>query len=249
VLYATLANGTFDTTLDGNGRPSQQDFGNGVVRLNASGGLSISDYFTPWNTSTLSENDVDFGSGSAVLLPDQTDSSGNARHLMVVGGKDGVLYLLDRDHLGGFTANQNQVYQQLAPAGGGFWSAPAYFNGSVYVGDAGDSLKAYALSQAQLPATPSSQTSIHFSYPGAFPAISANGTNNAIVWAVESSIGSPAVLHAYNAANLAQEYYNSGQAANDRDGFGNGNKFITPVISGGKVFVGTPNGVAVFGLL
>ncbi len=254
VVYASVANGSFDTTLDSNGQPSQQNYGNSALRISGSGSgsgsgsLSIADYFTPWNTVALSDQDVDFGSGSAMLLPDQTDSSGNTRHLLLVGGKDGSVFLLDRDHLGGFNPNQNQVYQQLTLAGG-VWSAPAYFNGSVYVGDAGDSLQAYALSQAQLPQTPSSQTSIHFAYPGAFPAVSANGTNDGIVWALESTPDDPAVLHAYNPGNLAQEYYNSGQAANDRDGFGNGNKFITPVITDGKVFVGTPNGVAVFGLL
>lgn len=248
VLYASVANGSFDTTLDADGQPAQQDYGNSALRISANGSLSIADYFTDWNTVAQSDQDIDFGSGSALLLPDQTDSSGNTRHLLLVGSKAGSLYLLDRDHLGGFNPNQNQVYQQLT-LGGGVWSAPAYFNGSVYVGDAGDSLKAYALSLAQLPQTPSSQTSIHFGYPGAFPAVSANGTSNGIVWALESSPGSPAVLHAYNPGNLAQEYYNSGQAANDRDGFGNGNKFITPVIANGKVFVGTPNGVAVFGLL
>ena len=248
VLYATVANGTFDTTLDGSGRPSQQDFGNSALRISANGSLSITDYFTSWNTVALSDQDIDFGSGSALVLPDQTDSSGNTRHLLLAGGKDGALYLLDRDHLGGFNPNQNQAYQQLTLPGG-VWSAPAYFNGSVYVGDAGDSLKAYTLSQARLPSGSSSETSIHYSYPGAFPAVSANGTSNGIVWAVDSNPGNPAVLHAYNPGNLAQEYYNSGQAANDRDGFGNGNKFITPVIAHGKVFVGAPNGVAVFGAL
>jgi len=247
-LYASVANGTFDTTLDANGRPAQQDYGNSALRLSANGSLSITDYFTSWNTVALSDQDVDFGSGSAVLLPDQTDSSGKTRHLLLVGNKDGSLFLLDRDHLGGFNPNQNQMYQQLTLPGG-VWSAPAYFNGTVYVGAAGDSLKAYVLSQGLLPPTPSSETSIHFSYPGAFPAVSASGTSNGIVWAVESNPGNPAVLHAYNPANLAQEYYNSGQAANDRDGFGNGNKFITPVIAHGKVFVGAPNGVAVFGAL
>jgi len=170
-LYASVANGTFDTTLDANGRPSQQDYGNSALRISANGSLSITDYFTSWNTVALSDQDVDFGSGSALLLPDQTDSSGNTRHLLLVGNKDGSLFLLDRDHLGGFNASQNQMYQQLT-LGGGVWSAPAYFDGNVYVGDAGGSLKAYALSQALLPSTPSSETSIHFSYPGAFPAVS-----------------------------------------------------------------------------
>jgi hypothetical protein len=104
------------------------------------------------------------------------------------------------------------------------------------------------LSQAQLPASATSHTTASFSYPGTTPSISANGATNGIVWTVQSSSSSPAVLHAYNPTNLAQEYYNSTQAGS-RDSFGNGNKFVTPVIANGRVFVGTPSGVAVFGLL
>ena len=131
----------------------------------------------------------------------------------------------------------------------GSYSAFAYFNGSVYVADVGGTLKAFSLGQALLPATWTSQSSASYAFPGSSPAVSANGSSNAIVWAVVSNAGSAAVLHAYNPANLAQEYYNSNQAANARDAFGNGEKFITPVIANGKVFVGTPSGVAVFGLL
>jgi hypothetical protein len=105
------------------------------------------------------------------------------------------------------------------------------------------------MTKALLATTPSSQSAITFGYPGATPGISANGTQNGIVWALESSTGSAAVLHAYDATNLAHELYNSGQAANGRDSFGNGNKFITPMIVNGKVYVGTPNGVAMFGIL
>jgi hypothetical protein len=129
------------------------------------------------------------------------------------------------------------------------YSAFAYFNGTVYTADVGGALKAFALTQALLPASPTSQSSAKFGYPGSSPAVSANGTSNAILWTVLSSNSGAAVLHAYNPANLAQEYYNSTQAANGRDAFGNGEKFITPVIANGKVFVGTPGGVAVFGLL
>jgi hypothetical protein len=128
------------------------------------------------------------------------------------------------------------------------YSAPVYFNGSIYFADSGGTLKQYALGTARLPSTPTSVSSASFAYPGASPSISANGTSNAIVWAVMSNTGSAAVLHAYNPANLATEYYNSTQAASGRDAFGNGNKYITPVVAHAKVFVGTPSGVAVFGL-
>ena len=94
---------------------------------------------------------------------------------------------------------------------------------------------------------PASETTTEFPYPGVSPAISANGTSDGIVWAAQN--GNPAVLHAYDATDLTHELYNSDQAAANRDNFGTGNKFITPTVTDGMVFVGTTNGVAVFGLL
>jgi hypothetical protein len=126
---------------------------------------------------------------------------------------------------------------------------PAYFNNTVYYGGVGDYLKAFSITNAKLGSTPSSKSATTFGYPGATPSISSNGTSNAIVWAVDSSTGSTAVLHAYDATNLTKEIYNSTQASGSRDSFGTGNKFITPMIINGKVYVGTPSGVAVFGLL
>ena len=114
-------------------------------------------------------------------------------------------------------------------------------------GDAGGTLKAFTVAGAKLSSQPASATTTEFEFPGASPAVSANGTANAIVWAVENS--NPAVLHAYAATDLTRELYNSSQAAGGRDNFGAGNKFITPAIADGMVFVGTENGVAIFGLL
>ena len=166
-------------------------------------------------------------------------------------GKDGNIYVASRDNLGKFSAqNNNSLYQQLTGAlRNGAWSGPAYFNNTVYYAGQGDALKAFAISTAKLGSTPASQSSKTFGYPGSTPAVSANGTSNGIVWAVESGTSAPAVLHAYDATDLTHELYNSNQSASGRDGFGNGNKFITPVIANGQVFVGTPTGVAVFGLL
>ena len=144
----------------------------------------------------------------------------------------------------------SNIYQQLTGAMAGLvYSTPAYFNGVLYYAADGDTLKAFPLTNAQLALTPSSQTTIKFPHPGPTPSISANGTQNGIVWALESSLSSPGVLHAYDPTNLAHEFYNSNQAINGRDSFGNGNKFITPMIVNGKVYVGTQNGVAIFGLL
>jgi|HubBroStandDraft_1064217.scaffolds.fasta_scaffold23831_2 hypothetical protein len=240
-LYALLGNGTFD------GNP---DYGNALVRLTTTGSsLSVADYFTPFNTTSESAQDVDFGSGSPMIIPDQTDAGGTAHHLLFAVGKDGNAYLLDRTQLGGFNASTNQVFQEVTGAfPGGVWSAPAYYNGSIYLAAVGAPLFAFSLSDAMLPSSPSSQSAVSYGYPGASPAVSANGNTNGIVWAVQSAANSPAVLHAYNPANLAVEYYNSNQASNSRDAFGSGNKFVTPVIADGRVLVGTPNGVAVFGL-
>ena len=253
-LYTLLGNGSFDTTLSGTGFPAQQDYGNAAIRLSlASGTLAVADYFADWNTTAESQADTDLGSGSPLLLPDQTDSSGAARHLMLAAGKNLELYLLDRDNMGKYNGNvatSDAIYQALPGAlAHGVFSAPVYFNSAIYFADAGGTLKHYALTAARLPATPTSQSAATFAYPGASPSISANGSSNAIVWAVQSNVSSAAVLHAYSPANLALEYYNSTQAANGRDAFGSGNKFVTPVVANGKVFVGTPSGVAVFGLL
>jgi hypothetical protein len=250
-LYAMAGNGTFDTTLSSAGFPTQADYGNTVLKISSTASaLSIVDYFAATNTVTESNSDIDLGSGSPLLLPDQTDAGGATRQLLIGAGKDGNVLLLDRTNLGKFNANTAQAYQWLGSAlPGGLYSAFAYFHGSVYVADVGGSLKAFALDQALFPASPSSQSSATFAYPGSSPAVSANGSSDAIVWALTSNTGGAAILHAYNPANLAQEYYNSTQAAGGRDAFGNGEKYITPVIANGKVFVGTPSGVAVFGLL
>jgi hypothetical protein len=171
------------------------------------------------------------------------------RHLAIGSGKDGNLYLVDRDNLGHFVPGSNStIYQQVRAAISREFSAPAYFNGMVYFGGVDDFLKAFQLTDALLGTSSVSRSGKRFGYPGATPSVSSNGIDSGIVWAVESVEGALAVLHAYNANNLATELYNSNQAGT-RDHFGQGNKFITPVIANGEVFVGTTNGVGVFGLL
>src|SRR5882762_4686376 len=246
-IYFIIGNGTFDTALKTAGFPSQGDCGNCYVKVSSTLPLTLLDYFTPLNTVAESNVDEDLGSGGPLLLPDVTDASGKTRHLAVGSGKDAIIYVLDRDNMGKFSATQNNIYQQISgQLASGEFAKPSYFNGTVYYGAVNDSIKAFPIASGKLATTPSSQTATQFPYPGATPTISANGTNNGILWAVEN--GSPAVLHAYDATNLATELYNSNQASGSRDQFA-GNKFITPMIANGKVFVGTPNSVAVFGLL
>ena len=248
-IYFLVGNGTFDTTLNSSGFPSNGDYGNAFMKLsNSSGTLTVADYFTMFNTVQESGGDEDLGSGGAIVLPDIMDNGGGVHHLAVGAGKDTNIYVVNRDDMGKFNPNNDgAIYQELdGVLPGGVWSSPAYFNGVVYYGGQIDNLKAFTISNAMLSTSPTSRSSTQFPYPGTTPTVSANQTSNAIVWAVANS--NPAVLHAYDATNLAHELYNSNQAGS-RDQFGPGNKFITPVVANGKVFVGTQTGVAVFGLL
>jgi hypothetical protein len=245
-IYFMVGNGDFDTTLNTSGFPSNANCGNCYVKLSSSTPMKLLDYFTPLNTVSESNSDTDFGSGGPLLLPDLTDSNGTTHHLAVGSGKDAIIYVVDRDNMGKFNNSSDNIYQQISGQIGSVWSKPSYFNNTVYYGAVEDRLKAFPITNAKLSATPATQSSISYGYPGTTPSISANGTANGIVWAVEN--GSTAVLHAYNPTNLTSELYNSNQAANSRDHF-SGNKYITPVVASGRVYVGTPNSVAVFGLL
>jgi len=252
-IYLLDANGTLDNGFTATGFPNMNDYGNAMLKLSTTGGLAVTDFFEPYNSYAQSAADIDLGSGGAMLLPDLLDGTGITHHLIVGAGKDGNLYIGDRDNLGKFnpgSSNDSNLYQQISSAlPGGAWSGPAYFNNTVYYGGERDVLRAYTISNAKLSAAPTSQSTATFAYPGATPSVSANGTQNGIVWAVESAMTSPGVLHAYDATNLGHELYNSNQAATGRDGFLLCNKFITPMVANGYVFVGTTNGVAVFGLL
>jgi hypothetical protein len=247
-IYFLDANGSFDTSMNTNGFPSSGDFGNGFLKVSTSGGtLAVVDYFEAYNTVNESDNDLDLGSGGALVLPDLTDASGAVHHLAVGAGKDANIYVVDRDSMGKFNPkNNNAIYQEILGQIGGVWSMPAYFNNTVYYGAVSDTLKAFTITNAKLATAPNFASVTSFPYPGSTPAVTANGTGSGIVWAVANS--SPAVLYAFDATTL-QELYDSNQAANGRDEFGNGNKFITPMIVNGKVYVGTPSAVAVFGLL
>ncbi len=246
-IFLLDGNGDFDTTLNSSGAPANGDYGNAFLKVSTANSLAVADYFEMDNESAENGTDTDLGSGGALVLPDQTDGSGTVWHLAVGAGKDSNLYLVNRDSMGKFSSSNNSIYQELSGAlPGGIWSMPAYFSGTIYYGPVGSPLYAFQFSNAKLLASPAAQTSNSFGYPGTIPSVSANTSSNGIVWAAENT--SPAVLHAYNAVSLA-ELYSSNQAANSRDHFGAGNKFITPTIVNGKVYVGTTSGVGVFGLL
>ena len=248
-IYFLDANGSFGTTLNASGMPANGNYGNAFMKVSTSGNkLTPADYFTMSNTVSESNADEDLGSGGAMLLPDETDASGTVRHLAVGAGKDANIYVVDTDNMGKFNSGGNTIYQELGGAlSGQEFGMPAYWNNTVYYGGVGDSIRAYPITQAKLATTPSSKTTHQFPYPGATPSVSSSGTSNGILWVVDNS--TPAVLYAYDATNLTKELYDSSQAAASRDQFGPGNKYITPMIVNGKVYVGTQTGVAVFGLL
>ncbi len=247
-IYLLDANGIFDTTLDGNGFPINGDYGNAMLKVSTNGPLTVTDYFNTYNTVQESNADIDLGSGGALVLPDISASLNKRVHLVIGAGKDGNIYVANRDNMGKWNPNNNNnVYQQVTGAlPNGAWSMPAYFHNTVYFGGTNDYIKAFPFVNGKLASSPSSRTSTTFTYPGATPSVSANFAKNGILWAVDNR--STAVLHAYNALDLTQELYNSSQQGS-RDQFGPGNKFITPMIANGRVYVGTQTGVAVFGLL
>ena len=244
-IYVLDGNGTFDTTLNGSGFPSTGNFGNAFLKVSTAGGLTVADYFATFDTVSKSNADSDLGSGGSLVLPDLVDVNGLVRHLAVGAGKDAHMYVVDRDAMGKWNASTNASYQDITGAiSGSVFSMPAYFNGRLYYGASGDRLKAFTIVNARVSSTAASISAGTFTSPGSTPGISASGSSNGILWAVENS--NPAVLHAYDALDLSHELYNSNQAASSRDAFGAGNKFITPTTVNGRVFVGTATGVAVF---
>src|SRR5579883_528410 len=237
-IYLVAGNGTFDSSTGG------PDLGESYIKLSPAGGLAVADYFAPFNFNELNNGDADVGSAGVAFVGDE---AGNASHphLMAGSGKEGRIYLIDRDNLGHWQAvSDSQIPGSVAGAIGGLFGNPAYFNQAVYFCGAGDSLKAFPVSNAQLAAAPSSKSSATFGYPGCVPTISANGNSNGIVWVLESS----ATLHAYDTSNLAHELYNSNQN-NMRDALGSYVKFTVPMLANGKVYAGTANALAVYGLL
>jgi hypothetical protein len=246
-LYVLDGNGVFDTTMNSGGFPSSGDYGNSFIKLSTKTGLAVADYFEMFNQQSENDSDVDLGSGGAIVLPTLKDAAGKSWLLAVGAGKDSNLYVVNRNAMGKFNTSTNKVYQELPGVlPGGLWSMPAFVGGRLYFTPMNSPMLAFQFKNAQLLPSAVAQTSNSFGYPGATPSISSNGNANPIVWAAENV--DPAVLHAYDAKNL-HELYNSNQAANGRDHFGTGNKFITPTIANGKVYVGTVNGVGVFGLL
>ena len=244
-LYFISGDGLMDANTGGS------DYGDSFIRLSPSG--SVQDYFSPNDQSSLNSGDLDLGSGGVLLLPDQ---SGAHPHEMVSAGKSGTVYLVDRDHMGGFNSGSDQNVQELVNIfpnnqgiEGGNFSSPVYWNGSVYFAPVAGPVQAFKLTNGLLSTSPTSQTSQTYGGRGGTMSISANGASNGILWTLQTSgAGSPGILHAYDATNLSNELYNSNQAGT-RDTLDEWDKFSVPVVADGQVFVTSDSRLTIYGLL
>jgi outer membrane protein assembly factor BamB len=247
-IYVATGNGPFDKRLSASGFPANKDYGDSVLKLSTSAGLTVADYFTPYNQQEEANNDKDLASGGAVVLPTIVDTNGAAHELMVVAGKDSNLYLLNRNNLGKFKRLTNRIYQELPGVlgSGGAFSSAAYFSNSIYINGIGKPLQRYQFDFSNpnkpiLNPTPAAQTTQSFGFPSCTPSISSNGNNDGIVWAYQySSVN--AVLHAFDPVTLTELYNSVG------DSIGAGVKFAVPTVFAGKVYVGTSNSLVAFGL-
>ena len=246
-LYVISSNGNYDGATE---------FGDSFLKLSTTSGLTLSDWFTPDNQSSLSANNIDLGQGGAVTLLDSV--SGPFPHLVIGGGKGGVLYLVNRDNMGHFHSNDNNQTVQNWSLGNMIASSGTFWQNTFYIGAANSSLQAFAFNTTTdtFTTAPSSQSNAIIAFPGLTPVISAEGTSNGVIWAVDSSksgtngaASGPAVLYAFDPNNLGNELWDSSKAAGNRDQAANAVKFVVPTVANGKVYVGAVNALNVYGLL
>jgi len=273
-IYGMTGNGTFDgsnsggtiTGINSAGFPVKGDFGDSFLKIavdtvhnspsnqNINGwGLKVLDYFTPWNQASLSSTDKDLGSGAPLLLPDAAGDAAH-RHLLVGAGKQGIIYLLDRDNLGKFSLNQSaetsHVVEEVSQnrLAGNIFSTPAYFNQQIYFVPQDVTAKSFSVpnGKAHINPTPLSISADTFGLHGSTPSVSANGLTNGIIWDIDLATNE---LRAYSATGYNTELYTSAQAANKRDALGTAEKFTVPTVVNGHVYVGTTNSIVGYGLL
>lgn len=233
-MYVITGNGNFDgVTL----------FGDSFLKLSTPG-LTVSSFFAPTDQASLDSGDTDFGSGGATILIDQP--SGPVQRLAIGGGKEGTLFVLNRDNLGGNTNNDSGAVQSFS-LGNRIFATPAFWQNTLYVGLDSDHVKSFTFNAltGQFTTSPASQSPSTFGFPGSTPSISSQGTSNGIVWATEKGTG-PSVLHAYDATNLGTELWNSANSSADQAG--QAVKFTVPTVANGKVYVGTVGEISAYGL-
>jgi hypothetical protein len=238
-LYVITGNGNFDGT---------SNFGDSFLKLSTTTGgtIAMTSFFAPNDQATLNNNDTDLGAGGATILIDAP--SAPVPHLVIGGGKEGFLYLLNRDSLGGNNSTDSGAVQ-VFNVGNGTFATPAFWQNNLYLAGVNGHVKAFAFNTTtgKFTTAPSSQSPGTFGFPGSTPSISSQGASNGIVWATERANGSASVLHAYDAANLATELWNS-DSAGEKPGQVSV-KFTVPTVANGKVYVGTSGEIAVYGLL
>lgn len=272
-FYFETGNGSFNTSASNfgtnySGLPKDADYGDAFVKVqldpstsptnqNANGwGLKVVDFFSPFNNSALNGNDTDLGSGSPVILPDAVGSTAHP-HLLIGAGKEGKLYLIDRDNMGGFNNTTDRVVQEQGSALTGLLNTPSFFMNNpnpaapakpsgtlLVVMGYGSGARAFNISNGAFSTTPTSQTTTDFGYLPGSPTVSADGITNGIMWAINRNTNK---LYAYRADNLGIELWDSGMAPNSRDQLGTANKFTVPTVADGQVFVGTANSLVVYG--
>jgi hypothetical protein len=248
-IYLETGNGTFNANFGG------QDYGDAIVKLQlSSSGLNVADYFTPWNQAALNVVDWDLASGAAVLLP---DLPGPFPHEMIGGGKEGTIYVVNRDAMGGFNATADtQIVQELKGAltptvttgttsvNGGLWNLPMDWNGVVYFVGRNDVMKAFSLQNGMMSTAPIFKGNTVFFVSDAVISSNPSG-NNGILWVSQSDLG---IIHAFNPYDLRTEYYNTGMAGT-RDVPDPITRFMVPTVVNGKVYVGTKGALDIYGLL
>jgi hypothetical protein len=251
-VYLIASEGTFDTTLDANNRPQNSDYGNGYLKIQAPDGvMTVYDYFEPLNGVPGATNYADQGSGGVMLTTPFAFGSYMYPPLLVGAGKDGNIYLLSPGMLGEYNGTKDgNALTVTAGLPNGATSSPAFFNGSFYYGGSSDVVRQFTLGGAGASLTTQSTSTLGTA--GSTPVISANGTNNPVLWVLDTTASGGAVLHAYNAVNLASELYNSKQAVSGgqpRDSIGTTSKHAVPVVANGLLYIGTQSGVTIFGPL
>jgi hypothetical protein len=253
-IYLAIANGTFDANVGG------PNHGETLAKLMlVNGSFKVLDSFTPFNKDCLNLEDLELGSAGPTLLPEASFSV----PLLVVPNKEGRVYVLNRNALGGYRNDaDNQIVDWLlinavacntsgdlsadGPTTNRIYGSMSYFNGSVYVGAANTTFNRYTVSDAGI-LTLASNTSNTFQIRGAASVISAEGTSNAILWTAEFAADThDTILRAYDATDLSNQLYNSTTAS--ADSIGRGVVFTVPVVVNGKVYVGSEGKVSAFGL-
>jgi hypothetical protein len=240
-VYVMTGNGDWDGATN---------FGDSVLKLSSA--LAVSDWFTPSDEANLEANDFDLGSGGAMMLIDLPASP--VPRILIGGGKQGSgqageLFVLNRDNMGKFNASDSGVVQKF-PAGGRLFATGAFWQNSFYIAGVGAPLSVFTVnpSTSLFTTTAASLSPTTFGFPGVTPSVSASGSSNGIVWAIDSSqsgmsdtaptrVAGPAILHAYDATNLATELWNSTSGTGNTAG--NAVKMTVPTIANGKVYIGT----------